>query len=376
MPLYYAAGDQLVPILETSTILDLAETTPKPSYSPSLTSRLIEDLAAKTALTPAEDSPIPFEDIGMGKPLVIWIDSVYSGNLPPRRLWGKVGAVVTSAIKSWDTFDKKPRAINYIKQDAQRNSVIASPTAIENGMPIVYYSPAVLEDSLLLTIEVAFNTVNQALFDTVNQLASSTASIPIFAPYANMLLTIGGAFKIGGNLGNSLFDNSAEFQSTEPIYLEVSGKIPTKAGYYLMTEPERDKRSLAEYKINQTGQLVHKTSGEVYSGDTAYIIIALTGKESPKLEKFTATLASAALLQEFFGIRENNDTNVDVLLQAMQLYNDTRYAADAKKVQEQIKNTTDATEKAELNAKLEALLKNISSSDIKNQLTPPAVPTQ
>jgi hypothetical protein len=113
--------------------------------------------------------------------------------------------------------------------------------------------------------------------------------------------------------------------------------------------------------VNEVGELVD-AANKPYKGNTAYIIIAMDGREDSTLKDFAPTLASAAILQGYFGIRENGQTDTDVLIEALKLYNDMKFATEVKDLREKVEKA-EGKEKEELTKRLNALEKNITSKD-------------
>lgn len=323
-----------------------------------------EDIVSTTLSTPQrpQQEPRPFQPIGVGKPLTIWIATVYPGDLPPKDgFWGKSrGALVTSAVKSWQAFDMQPRALNILKKKAEKGVSIAGPAATEEGTPLVFYSPAVVDRSLVTTFEIAFDDVDEDFAKGVADVFASAAGLPVFASAAPYLLAASALFKIGGAVANRIFDSRAEFQATENIYLDVAGQTDTPAGFALVTRSELDDRTLEEFFVENTGELINKETGRPYDGDVPCVVMALDGRPDPSLQEFSATAASAAVLQRFYNIREKGETDASTLIEALKFFNDFRYREDALELQDQIADASEE-EKAELQKRYEALVKNIQT---------------
>lgn len=310
----------------------------------------------------------PFDPIGLGKPLTIWITSAYPGDLPPKggRLFGKVrGALVSSAVKSWQTFDMQPRAFNILKQTATRRVPIAGPAATEEGTPVVFYSPSLIDRSLILTVEMAFDNVDEDVFKAVGSVFGSAAGLPVFASAAPYLLAASVLFRLGGEIGNRVFDSRAEFQATENINLDLPGMAPAQAGFALLTRSEVDEKTLRDYFITSTGELVHKTTNAAYAGELPYVIVALDGKSDTSLQNFKATAASAALLQKFYNIRQDGQTDAKILSDALKFYNDFRFREEARDLAKRIEEADSEDEKKRLQERYKAVLKNIQSDEFK-----------
>ena len=366
MPIYHSLGSTLVSkeeiIEKRSAMHDLLQ-----QQRTSITfSTGVADLEAAPSLhTPkAGGAKVPFKPIGLGKPLTLRIVSVYPGDLPPKGGFlkkKKRGVMVSSAVKSWQSFDAQPRALNMLKDRAEKKIQISGPAATEEGTPLVFYSPALTDRSLILTFEMAFDNVNEDFFTGIGEVFKTAGGLPIFASAQPYLLAAGVLFNLGGALGNAIFDSRAEFQGTDSLNFDVAGEEVTPEGYAVLSRNELDHRTLNDFYV-EDGTLVHKKTQVPYSGEIPYVIFSLDGTEDKGLEKFTATAASAALMKQFYNVREGNSGSAEILTESLKYYNDFRYRNEALKIQEQLNEATTEDEKKRLQDKLEAVLKNIQTS--------------
>ncbi|HEX2254411.1 MAG TPA: hypothetical protein VHQ65_14175 [Thermoanaerobaculia bacterium] len=303
-----------------------------------------------------------FKPIGVGKPLTIRIASVYPGDLPPRGgIFGKArGSLVTSAVKSWQSFDMQPRALNILKRGVKKRETILGPAATEEGTPLVFYSPALVDRSLIVTFELAFDDVNEAVIQAVGAVFQVAAGLPVFVSAAPHLLAASALFRLGGQIANALFDGRAEFQGTENLYLDIPGEKATPAGFALITRSPLDESMLIKHYVTGSGQLVEKDSGTAYSGEIPYVVMALDGTPDPALETFSASAASAALLKKFYNVRPEGETDAGILVQALTFYNDFRYREQILDLDGRISQAT-GEDKKRLELRRGALLTNIKS---------------
>lgn len=312
----------------------------------------------------AEDAgKVEFEPIGLGKPLTVRIASVYPGILPPAGgLFGKKrGVMISSAVKSWQSFEAQPRALNILKQRAKKRETIEGPAATEEGTTLVFYSPALTDRSLILTFEMAFDNVDESFFTGIGQVFQSAGGLPIFASAQPYLLAAGVLFNLGGAIGNAIFDSRAEFQGTEELYFKVAGEEITPSGFALISRSPLDEVTLNSHFIRETGELVDQSSEVPYSGDIPYVVVSLDGTEDKRLEEFTATAASAGLMKQFYNVREGSSTSSEILVDALKYYNDFRYRKEAQELQDRLSAAEDEEKKKEIQAQLDAVLKNIQT---------------
>jgi hypothetical protein len=295
------------------------------------------------------------------------IREVYTGAHPSGGLFGgKKDMLITSALKSITAFDAKPRAINFLEKKVAPNSRLNRPGASEQGTPLVFYSPSLLERSLTMDLGVVFDQFDPKLFDTLGDVFSAAAGIPLFLPASLYLLAAGMLTKIAGSAGEALFDGKPVFDRTEALDVFFPGSPPLPPGFRLITPDNVDVQESGfrdKYHVNSLGQVVDG-SDKPYQGNMPYIVISVDGTEQPEYASFTPTAASAAILAKFFGAGEQGQLAKD-LIKAVQVLNDVTFRTQVDQLDAQIKEAKTAKEKAALKVKREALAKNIMEDLLK-----------
>jgi hypothetical protein len=381
MPLYYNVGGTFVSEEElvekrdqvekfqNKSLKNITFSTGDASHDTAPPEQFKKPVTTKTASVAAAAAANleEFQPIGPNKPLTIWIASAYVGSLAPKGIFGGGrGSMVSTAVKSWQTFDRQPRALNMIKKSVRKKDHL-SVLAVEDGTPIVFYSKAVLDRQLTLAAEMAFDDVDENFFKSIGSVFSAAAGLPIFAAAAPYLLAAQTLVNLGGTIGNRIFDNRAEFQAGTEIYFEQAGKPSSKAGYALLTRSLMDAKTLTDYTVSPDGKLVRKDDANAaYEGDTAYMILALDGREDSDLDEFKATAASAALMQQFYNVREGGETDADILITALKFYNDFHFRQEADKLKKEIDSLPAGSDKRKkLEERYEAIKKNIQSDQFR-----------
>jgi len=309
-----------------------------------------------------DDNPVPFSPIGPGKPLTIIISEVYTGKYPDAGFLGsKKDLLVTSAVKSIASFDAKPRAINFLKDKVKPNSRILRPGATEQGTPVIFYSPALMENSLTLDLSIVFDQFPKEAFTMVGKAFESAGGIPIFITASVYLLAAGALTKLVGLAGESLFDGKPCFSASEPLNIYWPGTVPLQSGYAVITDGNADRVNedfRKNFQLNNKGQLVDK-SGKKYSGEIPYIVISIDGSEHEELANFSPTAASTAVLSRFYGVKNGQSEPIDLLVDAIKVYNDLHFRQDIDRLDREIAKTTDAAKLDMLKTKRDAISKNI-----------------
>jgi hypothetical protein len=311
----------------------------KPKAITFSTGELSTDNVIKGFLAATGTPPVSFKPIGPGLPLTVQIRHIYTGKYPTGNIFGsKKDMLVTSAIKSITSFDAKPLAMNFLLDNISAQSRIERPPASKQGSPFIFYSPALLEKSLTLDLSIVFDNFPEAAFDQVGKLFSEAAGIPIFVTYSVYLIAAGILIKLVGAAGEKLFDGKPTFTSSDALDIYWPGSPPIPAGFMLITSNDVDKIDPSfrtKYHVTESCKLVDDANNE-YNGDIPYIIISLDGTPQDELASFTPTAASAALLSRFYGIKDGQEQPVDLLIEALKVYNDVHFRQQVDRLDSQI----------------------------------------
>lgn len=311
-----------------------------------------------------------FTPIGIGKPLGIEIACIYGGKYD-RFFWGAKDAVVVSGVKNAQTFQATPRAINLQAKNVEQNAYLDF-SAVKDGTPTVFYTPAMDTDSMQVSLEIMFDNFGEELFGSISSLLSASAGIPVFMPAAGYLLGASQIVKIASKLGEAIFSGEPNLSGTISIQLKSPLMPPTEPSEYVIYN-DRDSNEFLNLKvalIKRPGatpllRLVDH-DGKVYKGPAPYIIVLLDGAERQGLSNFSQTIASASLLKKFYGSEDKSGQITTVLQDAMQLYNDSTYRTKAEKIKKQLGALKeDSEEFKSLKALYDAYLKNIQNDSLK-----------
>lgn len=362
--LYYTAGDAIVTKEEFFEKIhggELSELSPVrgvPKLSRSIT-------FSTGKLTP--ENAIPFQPIGIGKPLTIMIRQIYTGKYPDSFFGSNKDMLATSAVKSITSSEEKPRALNFLMEKVSTNNVIERPPAVSQGTPFVFYSPALVENSLTLDLSIVFDNFPQQLFTIIGNAFQTAAGIPIFLPYSTYILGLSGIAKLAGSIGEAVFDGKPAFSSSDGLDFFLPGAIPVPSGFALVTDRNMDTIDpmfREKYQVDKSGQVVDK-SGKKYRGDIPFIVISFDGTAQKELESFAPTAATAAILSRFYGMKDGQQQNLDTLIEAIKLYNDLKYRTQVDTLDKEIETSKDDAKKEELKKKRDALAKNIITDLLK-----------
>lgn len=313
-----------------------------------------------------------FEPIGIGKPLSIEILTVYSGDAPERWL-GKKDLLVTSGVKAIGTYNSAPKAVNQIVKRVEDNRNY-DPGAFNEGSTVVYYTPALDLNTILCSFQLVADTFKESTFEKISGLLAKAGVLPVFAPAASVLLIGSNVSSMVSSLGKALFESKPYFNGELPIRLDTPGRIIEKSRYIAIID-EKNRKEFINYAPKwitigeiQRIRLVSKIDGSEYDGDAPYILISLDGRQRDELKEFKSTIASAAMIEKFYGTQDSSQS-IDVIKDAMILYNDAKYFEKHKNQLLKLNELEEGTkeyEKAKL--LLETYKKNIESSLFKENL--------
>jgi hypothetical protein len=319
-------------------------------------------LASLRAANPeASPGATQFVPIGPGLPLTILIRHVYTGT-HPRTFWGGGRPMcVMTGLKDYAAFAPTSRAINFLEQGISPGHHFVAPSTFNGGTNVVAYSPAVVTDSFHFTVEIAFDRFPDELMQTIATGLTSLAGIPMMVPVQGALLAAGSILKIASDWADALIDGRATFSVTDTLDFNIPGSVPPSADFRLLCQPDFDPRGMTY----MPGQGLKTGSGALYDGASPYVIVSLDGAVRKGLEKFSATVATAAQLRQFVAMRDGGEASVEALLSAFKLANDIKYRDEAKELIEQISAETVPNRKAEMERRVDALKKNILTAELK-----------
>lgn len=277
-----------------------------------------------------------FVQVGIGKPMTVEILTVYTGDAPKKFFGGKPDLMVVSGIKSFQTFDAAPRAINLIHENITDKQYL-EPGAFSNGSPVVYYTPCLDSSTVFLSFELVVDSIRKDSIETVANMFKAAAGLPVFVPANAYLLAGATILKIVGDLVNA-FETAPYLSGSIDLRFMTSGLPVFRSGHYVMYN-DGDKAEFGDYKIgpvgdglgNQRTALIHCDTEEEYKGDAPYIILNIDGRERPELDGYTPKLASASILEQFYG-RNQGKQVISSLEKALELYNDLIYREKAERI--------------------------------------------
>lgn len=312
---------------------------------------------------------LPFEPIGIGKPLTIEIRHVYSGRFPKKNLFRRsADMVVTSAIKSSPVISEATTAINFLRRDVKARTGFSTPHADEFGTPVVFYSPALAQRNTTLTIKFGFDEFPGDQWDRFAEVLAGAAGMPLFSPASLHLHGASAVASLVSRLGETLFDRHAAFRATESITFARPGSSIPVANFALMMPDEEAERQILKTHIIRGGKLVHAQTDLPYDGDAPYVVISLDGRRNDELNHFMSKSAASLMLSDLSGVAGSESTHLEELQEAAEIYHDFRLRRRVDRIAREIAAEDPGSESAtRLRLEREALIANIQTAALRPQ---------
>ncbi len=310
-----------------------------------------------------QNETTPFQEIGIGKPLLIRFHSVYLGNLKKGLFNSKKDIIVCSHIKDDTTYNVAPKAVHQIYRKKDQREILY-PSADNEGTALIYYSKAFDKDLLRITIELKSDKFPERAFNDISNALSVAGGIPIFSGFSSFLIAGGQILKSASGLLNKAIEGNPFLKFNTKIVDGIGGFKNTKPGFRVATNSNQASE-FNGYTIEEVNEasndFVLKKDGKIYDGGVPYMILSFDGNEVSAYEDFTPTLASAAILKKFYGINENS--SIDEMKTMIEAYSDFTYIEKIKKSEKELINADDER-KGELNELIQAYKKNITNLEI------------
>lgn len=318
---------------------------------------------AKTAemkLLNADGDLIAPREIGIGKPLTVFIRNIYTGK------YGGKDLLATTAVKGIGAYDAAPEAVNLLREKAEKNDEIHVFDADETGTPIVFYMQSLTKSDTVVTVKLDFQDFDDRAFQLVGQGASQLAGIPLFAPAQSWLMVGSLVVPAVGKLLESLFEKKYFFKQSESIFFSLPGSPRATEGFRLLMEDEAMDKILQDYRLSSEGQLVTKNGGGSYRGDFPYLVLALDGADrEEQLADFQRTAATASILERF---RPGGESSfpIDGMMDIVEASSDLRFRQRADRLHQKMEALpADDPGREKLKEQRDANIANVRNLELK-----------
>lgn len=322
----------------------------------------IEKLGIGVSSAERTSDATSFKPIGVGKPLLVRFHTLYPGKLDKGLLsGGKKSILITSMIKDDITFDIPPKNMHQIFRDVEGGKTLQA-TGRNQGSEIIYYSRALDETKLNLSIEVKLDKFNEKLLKDISKLMTKTAGMPILAGAAPYVVIGSKIISVGADLINNINNKEPLLSYELNIVDDIAGLKDTKADWLIGVDDE-NKEDFKGYEVvvDEKNRAYLAKDGKEYKGEHPYMLCTLDGKKEKKYDGYKAMRASSSVLEQFYGVKD--EKNIEIIGNMFSIYNDYEYV---KKIRALEKPADDASEEDKNNyiTLLEAYKANIMNEDI------------
>jgi hypothetical protein len=312
----------------------------------------------------------PFRKVGANRPLSMVLEYVYLGDLPDAAKWNPLAdagdVLVTSANRPFEKGEPGARAIHFLQPKAKPFTPLRA-SATGKGTPLMYYSPAETNVSILATIEMSLDRdFDEALTDKLGQAVGAAAALPLFAPAAPWLIGASIAIPLAGKFANLMMKPNTFFRCSEQINITRPGLKVAEAGA-LVLYPDNDPSAFEGYELDAAKFRLQKGSKE-YKGELPYAVMTLDGTDRPQWEGWQATATTADMVERFFGSGGGLTGVIDIVSKSLELYNDLTYQRRAAAIKKELNSEKNAARKEKLEAELKALTKNIRNEELRKSV--------
>lgn len=352
-------------------------------------------IVKKETPIPGSAKDIHFEPIGVGKPLLITLESVYLG--PHRR--GR-DVLVTSQVKDPLSIAAGVMSMNMAKYDVEDRALID--VGVDAGSEVIYYSPAVTDDKLNIAVNLKFDGFDRDRIQKVITAGAGIAGLPAFIAGGALAGPVGAASgqaivqvaSAGATLIVSLVDRLLDAKDMVSLDWELNLARTTlekaKAGWVLLYPATAEQSSTPgqwgsgytstqatshgqapltvnseEFVIGRDGTLRSvKDPDKPFTGDFPYAVVSVNGHAEPKLKKWKPAAVTAGLTARF--LQQQSDKAVlGEVSDAFEAYSDVLILRDAKGISDQLVAEKDAKKKEKLQKMLDALITSIQDDALR-----------
>ncbi len=323
------------------------------------------DDSLKVSIRDIEENYNPFQEIGIGKPLVLRLECCYIGDLKNSLFKKRHDVIISSTIKDDVTSNVPTMAIHQIASNKKDNDFI-EPSSRSEGTELIYYTDALDSSKLKINIQLKSEKFDKTLTDNISSALYQASSIPIFAATAPYLIVGGKITKIAGSIANKLSARTALLNFDFDIESGLEGKYDDESGFVFGCNI-RDRGIFEGYKITRRSydknKLYLAKNGSEYKGPAPYVILSVGGKKHSEYSGFKAQSATTSMLNKFYG---SEDAGIeDNIVELLQVANDYTYVKKIKALKKERKNASNERT-VTIDSLIDAYVKNIKDTDTFN----------
>ena len=376
MPVAAALGETLVG-LDNNDVADssgeeirafVAESEPDPDFAVNVDGSVTIGPAELANARDVKSATIPYQGIGIRKPLTIVLEKIYLGEYPDAMPWFPISrgdVLVTSAHKGFEWFDAAPQAVHLLERDAERRASLKA-KATQQGSQLVYYSPAVTELSILFSVELSVDRdFNKEVGDALAKAVTAAGALPG--------LRHSGALPCCRGSCDSPCHQSRELARTAAGVLRRTRRTELQPSWRRARSAGRARLVRRQGRPGVRG--IHARSWVRTAGCRRRLLpgrTAVRGDE-PRRDRAAGTgrlgrdgRIQAAIIERFFTSGELATKALEIVSESLVLYNDMTYQRKAADALRDIKAEKDPAKKMQKQEQVKAYLKNIKTKELRD----------
>ncbi len=306
----------------------------------------------------------PFSPLGIGRPMTIKLVTLYAGDYKNGLFRNKKDMIVTSRIRPPHVPEEASRAVHQIYANIPERAALM-PGAGNYGTPLIYCTPGFVDDGMMINLEFKIDNFKEENMKAAGSILSFLGGIPILSTASGILLFAGAAVKQAAPLVNSLAEKKSWLSFDFNVPIREAGLRSLTAGFHIIRNRDDDEE-FKEYEVtlsndNQPELRKKGTQEAYYRGTRPYAIVSINGEMNEEYAGFSPALASAAILQKFFGIRENGTVEEDVK-GLLNLSNDYFFNQKIEQLNKKLKTVKEGSDEyKKLQEKISAYKKNLQT---------------
>ena len=329
--------------------------------------------SAKVLANFIEPGAPKYESIKIGKPLSVEILGGSSGS--EQRFRNRKKLLISSKIKAPSEWGKATRMINILKSGVGPKDDL-TPNADDTGGSVIYYSPAVTQSTISCSVQMTLDNFDESIFGTISDLLDSAGNFPVFAPISGFLLAGSKLVKLAGSWMNWLTEDDAFLKDSLSLRFLTPGVAADLPGLKMVCNDD-DWQELQAYRpgvIKRGGDKIvtlvdRQNPRKQYQGSKPFLILEVDGRERENHKAFLPQVATAQMLEQFYGGKSDSVKPVEKLSEALSLYNDFAFLKKAQRAAKQKEEFKDDPKKlATAETLYNSYLNNIQSDRLRELL--------
>lgn len=304
------------------------------------------------------------QSIQLGQPLLIKIETLYTGDAP-KNFWGKKDLLLNSGIRKQSDTGIAPRAIHALLKKP-KDKVYIEPSTFSIGNYVVYYTPS-LEAYFDLSFVLMPEKLEEKVLNQLGNLFLQAKNIPIFAPAGTALMVGNVLTKALGSIAKLISSNKPFMEDTLKLSENMTSGyavIYTNVSYPGSGDVFKSYEVKTEYNTLKKETRVFLSKKDVeYSGPFPYLILSLKSEEQKALTDFEPLITSATILEQFYNTDQSGQFSAE-MTKVLSNMNDISYLKKIGKLNKKLGSMAEGEEKEKMKEQIGNLKDKIQDKEL------------